>query len=190
MRLNKRQKIFIIPLFSIIVISIIFLKLQGSPQPNILLITTDALRPDHLGCYGYKRDTSPNIDKLAEEGVKFTQAITQGPWTGPSITSFFTSTYPNMHLLIPGELISYCLNPAALPLTKFLKDLNYITALFVDHSLINKYIRKFKDNFDIYIQIDENNPVLLTQLTIEWLRKNQNKKFFLWAYYFSPHFLI
>lgn len=47
------------------------------PKPNILIITLDALRPDHLGCYGYKRNTSPNIDKLAQEGVKFTQAIVQ-----------------------------------------------------------------------------------------------------------------
>ncbi|MFN7170138.1 MAG: sulfatase-like hydrolase/transferase, partial [Candidatus Omnitrophota bacterium] len=60
---------------------------------NVILITVDSLRPDHLGCYGYKRNTSPNIDRLANEGVVFTQAIAQGPATIPSLPSLFYSNY-------------------------------------------------------------------------------------------------
>jgi arylsulfatase A-like enzyme len=66
---------------------------------NIILITIDALRADHLGCYGYGRKTTPNIDRLAKEGILFKKAIANAPYTTASITSLQTSTYP----LIPEE---------------------------------------------------------------------------------------
>jgi len=61
---------------------------------NIILITIDALRADHLGCYGYERNTSPNIDRLAKEGILFKKAIANAPYTTASITALQTSTYP------------------------------------------------------------------------------------------------
>ena len=61
---------------------------------NVLLITIDCLRPDHLGCYGHQRDTSPCLDQLAKTGCRFTSAFTVGPNTPPSFNSLFTSTYP------------------------------------------------------------------------------------------------
>jgi len=63
-------------------------------RSNILLITIDTLRADHLSSYGYERDTSPIIDGLAAEGVRFDQAIVQWPKTAPSFASIFTATYP------------------------------------------------------------------------------------------------
>ena len=53
-------------------------------RPNIVLITLDTTRVDHLSCYGYARKTSPNIDKLAEAGHKFTRAVSPSPWTLPA----------------------------------------------------------------------------------------------------------
>ena len=66
-------------------------------RPNIILIVVDALRPDHLGCYGYMRPTSPNIDSLAGSSVVLETAITQAPWTKGSFSSMFTSLYPFEH---------------------------------------------------------------------------------------------
>jgi arylsulfatase A-like enzyme len=63
-------------------------------QPNVILITIDTLRADHLGTYGYDPEISPNIDGLARRGVAFEQAITQSPWTVPSTASFITSLHP------------------------------------------------------------------------------------------------
>jgi arylsulfatase A-like enzyme len=63
-------------------------------QPNILLITIDALRADHLGAYGYDPEISPHIDGLAKRGIVFDQAIAQSSWTAPSVASFVTSLYP------------------------------------------------------------------------------------------------
>ena len=64
---------------------------------NVLVVLIDTLRPDHLGCYGYGRDTSPNIDALADDGVRFTKMVSQASWTRSSVASLFTSNYPTVH---------------------------------------------------------------------------------------------
>ena len=69
---------------------------------NIVLITIDALRADHLSCYGYERNTSPNIDKIAEKGIVFNNVIAPSSWTAPSMVSLFTSVYPINHGVIHG----------------------------------------------------------------------------------------
>ena len=95
-----RQKKIILIFLTIILILVFFFSfalIQKSKKTNIIFITLDALRFDHLGCYGYQRNTSPNIDKLAQEGVMFTQAITHAPLTVPSVISMITSTHPFSH---------------------------------------------------------------------------------------------
>lgn len=69
----------------------------GATRPNVLLISIDSLRADHLGCYGYERDTSPAIDALAAAGVLFECAVSQAPWTLPSHASLLTSLYGRTH---------------------------------------------------------------------------------------------
>ncbi|MFH1397982.1 MAG: sulfatase [Candidatus Omnitrophota bacterium] len=64
---------------------------------NVILIILDALRPDHLSCYGYAKETSPNIDLLAQRGVIFTNAFSQSHNTLPSVASIFSSLYPPSH---------------------------------------------------------------------------------------------
>ncbi|MBK7046974.1 MAG: sulfatase [bacterium] len=64
---------------------------------NILLIAVDTLRPDHLGCYGYPRATSPHLDRLAAESARFTQCWSASNFTAPAFTSLFTGLYPNHH---------------------------------------------------------------------------------------------
>ena len=51
----------------------------GGDRPSVLLITVDTLRADRLGCYGYGRDTTPNLDRLAEESARFTKAYSHAP---------------------------------------------------------------------------------------------------------------
>jgi arylsulfatase A-like enzyme len=64
---------------------------------NVLLITVDSLRPDHVGSYGYERETTPTIDALAEEGTQFTQAAANGTSTPPSFATILSSTHPLMY---------------------------------------------------------------------------------------------
>jgi arylsulfatase A-like enzyme len=61
-------------------------------RPNVILLTIDTLRADVLGCYGYERPTTPTLDRLAEHGIRFTQAITGGSWTQPAFPALLTSS--------------------------------------------------------------------------------------------------
>src|ERR1700730_15322622 len=75
--------------------------------PNVVVITIDTLRADHLGCYGYKQIRTPNIDALAADGVRFERAYTAVPVTLPSHTVIFTGTYPmlsGMHDFAASQL--------------------------------------------------------------------------------------
>ena len=69
---------------------------------NIVLVTIDTLRADHLSCYGYERKTSPNIDSIAERGILFKNVIAPSSWTAPSMVSLFTSVYPINHKVVHG----------------------------------------------------------------------------------------
>ena len=81
------------------------------PPRNAVLIVVDTLRADHLGCYGYQRPTSPNIDKLAASGARFVNGISSTPWTLPSMATIMTGLYPSVHGVVrrserqhlPGE---------------------------------------------------------------------------------------
>jgi arylsulfatase A-like enzyme len=80
-------------------------RLAGSPahastksaSPNIVLIVMDATRADHLSCYGYARNTSPNVDQIAKRGVLFENALSSSSWTLPSMASIFTGLLPHQH---------------------------------------------------------------------------------------------
>ena len=64
---------------------------------NIVVVTVDTLRPDHLGCYGHTGIKTPHLDRLAEKGTLFENAVCQVPITPPSHASMFTGTYPGVH---------------------------------------------------------------------------------------------
>src|SRR5437870_476980 len=66
----------------------------GGERPNVVLISLDTTRPDHLSCYGYGKPTSPNLDRLAARGLRFANARAQAPWTLPSHMALFTSMLP------------------------------------------------------------------------------------------------
>ena len=103
----------------------------GVLQMNILLITVDCLRADHLSCMGYHRQTSPFIDSLAEKGMLFTQAIINGVGTFSSFPALMTSTYPFMY---GGyERIN------RKTIAEILQKRGYVTAAFNDNSFLSPY---------------------------------------------------
>src|SRR6266853_5171986 len=93
--------------------------------PNVVVITIDTLRADHVGCYGYKQIHTPNIDALAADGIRFERAYTPVPVTLPSHTVIFTGTYPlysGMHDFAANKL-----NPTQPTLASVLKKHGYVT---------------------------------------------------------------
>ena len=109
---------------------------------NVILITIDAFRADHLSCLGYTRDTTPNMDYLANKGVLFAHAISNAPYTSASVTSFLTSTYPLMY----GGYTK--LSKERTTIAEVLKENGYSTAAFQSNPWIKQY-RLGKD-FDIF----------------------------------------
>src|SRR5437870_6244585 len=98
-------------------------------SPNVVFITIDTLRPDHLGCYGDRQIRTPNIDALAADGSRFERAYTAVPVTLPSHSVIFTGTYP----LLSGvhDFAANKLNPTQATLASVLKDNGYATAAVI-----------------------------------------------------------
>lgn len=113
---------------------------------NVIMIDIDTLRADHTGLYGYKRNTTPNIDRFAKNNIKFKNAFTVGTWTRPAQTSVFTSSYPRTHQTtqqrkyIPSE---YTL------LAEVMNERGYKTAAFTGGGSMRKGIG-FEPGFDKY----------------------------------------
>jgi arylsulfatase A-like enzyme len=99
----------------------------NSDRPNVLLISIDTLRYDHLGCYGYERDTSPNIDRIAEEGVLFENMISSTSWTLPAHACMFTGLADTVHGATDTDKM---LDESRLTLAEHLKAAGYHTAGF------------------------------------------------------------
>jgi arylsulfatase A-like enzyme len=167
---------------------------EASPPPNLLLISIDTLRADHLGCYGYMRPTSPFLDRLASQGVLFEQAHTTAPWTLPSHVSMFTGLYPSQH----GVMTEDHALPAEVPtLAEVLRGRGFSTAGFVsgiylrprfglargfDHYLVVP--TRAKDG-DSGTSLDSTDRV--SEAGLEWLVKQPKRPFFLFLHYFDVH---
>jgi len=146
---------------------------------NVILISIDALRPDYLSCYGYKTNTSPNIDRLSKGGVLFTHAISHASWTCPALPSIITATYPSTHGV---NFWDQTLPPSIITLPQILTQNSYHTCFISGHgglSYSNLGFGTFKDSSSDAMQI--------TEEAIKWLANNQDKKFFLWLHYMDTH---
>ncbi len=176
-------------------------------RANILFITIETLRADHVGCYGYRRNTTPAIDQLAREGARFTQAIAASPWTMPSQMTMFTSVHPSEHQAIDYH---HKLLAGLTTLAAELKKADYQTAGITSNpSCYGKFgfSRGFDhyDDFTVFLVTDLNvfeeheKPLpfhqtitnkTVSRMALQWLKKKRDKTrpFFLHLFYFDPHY--
>ncbi len=115
-------------------------------RPNIVLVSIDSLRPDHLGCYGYGRETSPELDRLAAEGVRFESAVSTSSWTLPAHAALFTGLYDSTHGLFDNGLR---LAPEHRTLAEELQSAGYHTAGFFGGPYLHPTFG-LGDGFDVY----------------------------------------
>jgi arylsulfatase A-like enzyme len=170
-------------------------------RPNILFITVDALRADHLELNGYSRETAPELSALAANGMYFSNATVQAPITIPSLFVIMSGN------LLLGERMP----DNEKTLAEWLKEHGYTTAAFVRNPLIELNTRGLSRGFDYFFcpepvastgDSEENISVLgerqlyerdlraeeLLEKAYEWLSENQtNQPFFLWVHLFDPH---
>lgn len=179
--INKHKIIAAILIFLTAGISSIWqLKAQAHRLPNVLLITIDALRADHLGCYDYKVNASPNIDKLAKEGIMFSQAISQASWTWPSMQSIVTSLYPSTHGVYFWDQDLLASMPT---FSQIIKEKGYYTGFISGHGGLTRLNR----SFDTFEDSSANTLSLITDKALSWFRENKNQHFFLWLHYMETH---
>ncbi|MBA7465098.1 2,3-bisphosphoglycerate-independent phosphoglycerate mutase [subsurface metagenome] len=161
-----------------------------SKGPNIILISIDALRADHLSCYGYHRNTSPNIDRLASQGILFKNGFSQATWTLASHTSIFLSQYVWRHNVNSSHTKKRLPDPCT-TLAEILKNENYATAAFTGGGIMSsKY--GFNQGFEIY---DDGPPGRRRHYEISshidkllsWLESVRNRKFFLFIHTYDVH---
>ena len=158
-------------------------------HPNIVLITIDTLRADHLGCYGYERDTSPHVDRLAQDGVLFTRAFSPDTQSSPTFASIHTAVYPRAHGVWRN---AHKLRTNRPLLAEILRHYGYRTGAFVNSRLIgveNGFDRGF-DEFRTLIGYARRDPRLGGEETFDaasdWIRQTP-EPFFVWLQCEYPH---
>jgi len=162
---------------------------------NVIIVSVDTLRADHLGCYGYPRETSPNIDALALDGVRFNACYTPSPLTTPAIASLLTSLPPYKHGAKRNGL-SIFNRTKTLP--QFLQEKGYYSGAFVSNWTLKKKLTHLDRGFDTYKEIltkkrwyglfnSEGEAPDVNLEVYKWLYQNREKKVFLFVHYTEPH---
>lgn len=164
--------------------------------PNIIFITIDSLRADHLSGYGYGRNTTPNLDNLISGGAHFTQANVTAPWTYPANASTLSGRLPST-LGVNWEDNSSSIPASEVMLAEYLQDAGYYTAGFISAYYVKSQFG-FNQGFDVYQDhVGSNaNSVLADQLNghaMDWLATSWTptlsgtQPLFLYLYYYDPH---
>ena len=195
----------------VLALIIAIIMLGRDPKPNVLLVVVDTLRADRLGCYGFREDTSPNVDRLASDGILLEKMICQVPQTLPSFCSILTGTHPVTHGVRVNGFFS--LSSRAVTLAEILRDEGYRTGAFlagfpldsrfgmdqgfdtysdemVSHRTMLGLNEQDDGSFD-WLGHDtgsfENTADVVTNRFLRWLDDNGDEPFFALVHYFDPH---
>lgn len=158
-------------------------------KPNIILIVVDALRADHLGCYGYHRDTSPTIDSLAVNGVLWEDFQAQSSWTLPTVTSIFTGLNVREHGAGRRNGIVYGMSPELSTIPLLLNRAGYTCAGIFNVYLLSEQFG-FNRGFDSFScnWLGHGQAEVSVNQAIDWIQTtNTNQPFFLTLHLFDVH---
>lgn len=153
--------------------------------PNVLVVLVDTLRSDRLGCYGYDRPTSPNLDELAQGGLLFENALAPSSWTSPSTASLLTGQYPLRHGVI--DMARNFLMRESLTLAEACLEEGMYTGAFIANQLISK-AKNFDQGFVFFSLLYMSRASTLTDAFLEWLAKAKDGRFMAYIHYLDPHY--
>lgn len=170
----------------------------GANPANVVVITLDTVRADHLGCYGYRSIATPNLDALARSSARFTRAFTPVPLTLPAHTALFTGSFPmatGVHDFSANKVPS-----DAVTLAEVLHDHGYSTAAFLGAAVLdarfglNQGFDTYFDHFDFNRQDEsgmdrvKRRGAQVVDRALEWLKANPRRPFFLWVHLYDAHY--
>lgn len=154
---------------------------------NVILVSLDTLQADHLGCYGYNRDTSPNIDKFATNNVMFLNAASCSNWTLPSHLSMLTGLYPTeAGVLQPGFTGNNFIAENAVTIAEYMREAGYKTAGFHGGRYVSDFFG-FDKGFDLYRIAGEKDVATGVDETLSWITRNSKYKFFVFFHTYEIH---
>lgn len=178
-------------------------------RPNVLLISIDTLRADHLSCYGYDKVTTPHLDRLGEEGILFENAYSTAAWTPPAHASMLTGLYPSSH----GVVDNHRLRKDIPTLAEVFSKSGYRTAGFVNNSQVGELVGLEKGH-ETYMEVwrgskgrsivrrsmnylvrnameavglNDHGAHRTNQLARDWIRENKGHAFYMFIHYIEPH---
>ncbi len=199
---GRKLKLFVIGGLALLLLLVLIFRgrKQAGYEPdriasaNILLLTLDTTRADHLGCYGYREARTPNLDRLAREGVRFASAYCPAPLTLPSHTTILTGLEPFRHGVrnnghyLPAEVKT---------VTETLKARGYRTAAFVSSFSVDsrfgldRGFEVYDDTFQADLPFKTMNAERRAADTFSrftrWLDQNYRSQFFCWVHFYDPH---
>ena len=165
------------------------------PIRNVLLISIDTLRADHLSCYGYSAPTTPNIDALAGEGVLFENVIAPVPLTLPSHCSMLTGTNPTYHG-VHDNLMYRLDDESNVTLAELARQHGFTTGAIVSASVLDARFG-LQQGFESYDQVggagaaagnlQERSAGQTNTVALDWLNRHRAERFFLFLHYYDPH---
>ena len=195
----KRNSKKIVVLILIVTVAtagaIYLLSLPYLDKPNIIIISLDTCRSDHLSCYGFAQKITPTIDIIAQDGILFQHAYTPYPMTLPAHSSLFTGLYPPGHHVLDN--FSYQLGADNLTLAEIMRDNQYATGAIISSFVLNRKFgvdqgfSEYNDQFDN--PIGEGNALERRgdetgRYACQYLTEHQREPFFLFLHFYDPHF--
>jgi len=193
----KQSTILVLVLAMVIALALwLFATYQATHRDieNVLLISIDTCRADYLGCYGYRRRITPNIDDVARRGVLFENVITPVPITLPAHTSMLAGTTPLYHQVHDNG--NYFVAPYNINLAQILAEHGFATGAIVSAAVLdskfglNRGFETYNDNLE---QAPNAEPSVerkggdTTEVALDWLERHADSNFFLFLHYFDPH---
>ena len=170
---------------------------EGVAKPNVILVTLDTTRADHLGCYGYPLVRTPNLDALAARGVLFEQAATATPLTLPAHSTIMTGMLPTYHgVRVNGNT---ALSEEQTTLAEVLRGRGYQTGAFIAAFVLDgrwglkQGFDHYDDQFDLkkYKHLDlggvQRPGNVVMDATLAWLEEKKTAPFFAWVHLYDPH---
>jgi arylsulfatase A-like enzyme len=170
----------LVPLFVILALAgvLALWSARRSSPPNVLWITIDSLRHDHLACMGYERPTSPNIDALATESALFDQCIAQSNYTNISVPSMVTGIYP---ALLDVRTPLHDLDDLFVTLAEHLAGAGYTTS-----GVLPDWPGGINQGFQ-RLEVPDSDTDRRTRACLDILGSLDERPFFIWLYYWDPH---
>lgn len=157
----------------------------GRGSPDVLLIVTDTLRADHVGAYGYSRDTTKYIDSFADHAHTFRNAYAQAPCTTPSMWNIVTSKY---HSPMPAD-------DDDTTMAEYFKSRHYRTGAFLAQHQLNAESSNLGQGFDVYDQrsgrdrhgLSTRTAGSVVDAAIDWMKRGDERPLFAWLVLYDPH---